>query len=165
MNLQTPLPEKCCGRQPIRISRVPNGKAWTLHIAATRAATTWTHYIDKRTVPCDGSLFNCPACSRGLSRRFEAYLAAELLPRAERVVVAIPAAAWEKIVLLAGALVDGGLWGCRLDLSRPEGDIRLPVRVGDFRTWQPGEPRPRGIDTPAILRRAWDLPAAPIVVS
>jgi hypothetical protein len=158
LNLCTPLPDDRRGRMPVRIIRVKPGQDLTLHVAATRAATTWTHYTDKRTWPCAGDGRDCPHCGRGLTRRFEAYLAAVLLPSQARVVVAIPALAWARLCELIGQSVDGGLWGWKLSLSRPEGDIRSQLRVGVVASHSDGNYRPAGIDTPAILRRAWDVP-------
>lgn len=155
MNLLTPLPDDRRGRRDITIVRVPAGQTLYLHVAATRAATTWTHYTDRRTMPCGGDRTHCPYCALGLVRRFEAYLAAETLPRRQRVVVAIPALAWARLSAALGPAADGGLWGWRIELSRPSGDIRQQIRIGDCRPHVEGESRPAGIDTPGVLRRAW----------
>lgn len=155
MNLHTATPAEPDRWARITIDRVPPGATWYLHVAANRAAKTWTHYTDRRTMPCAGEGNHCPYCALGIIRRFEAYLAAEVGPRRERKVVAIPRACWTALEAIFGDASEGGLHGWRVELSRPAGDIRSQIRIGDVRPYVPGESRPVGIDTPAVLRRAW----------
>lgn len=153
MNLSTPLPAAAAPDHRVRIIRVPQGPPYQCRVAATRAATCWTHYTNFRTLPCADDE-SCAACAAGLNRKFEAYLAVQRVQTGERVILALPEGAWRQLELLLGPAVDGKMWGHHLEFVR-EGGKRGKLEVFDGGPRRPEETCPRPVNTPVVLKRAW----------
>lgn len=153
MNLATPLPPQPPEDYRLRIIRVPGTSPYRIRVAATRAATTQTHFVGGRTMPCTGDE-KCESCAVGVSRKFEAYLAAQPETGGARVVLALPEGAWRQIQALLGPLVDGGMWGHGLEFLRTS-HKRSALEVFDRGPLPSGVQKPRPVNTPVILKRAW----------
>lgn len=153
MNLAATLPPAGGPDHRIRIDRVPPGAPFKCTVAATRAATTWTHFPDGRTLPCSDDE-HCTYCSAGLNRKFEAYLAVQDDRTCERLVLALPEGAWRQIAALVGSAADGGLWGHHFEFLRVGGK-RGRLEVFDGGPLREGEKKPKPVNTPLVLQRAW----------
>ncbi len=111
-----------------------------------------THWIDRRTRPCEVNSLNCEGCQLGLPRRWKGYLAAWLMATGRKCLAEVTAEAARSCPRLTQTA--GGLRGWTLLLSRKGGarngpvyvKLELPTVVGEL---------PSDFDVRAALRRVW----------
>lgn len=142
-----------------RIERVPAGANWKVAVTGKRLAALRLHHTDGRTIPCL-SVWGmvCRPCQVGNTFRREGYFSAFVINAGLSCVLAVPDRAIEQIEkLLPKRMMEARLQGAGLNFTRRGESRRAALSVEYFGECLPG--LGPALDVPAILCRAWGMPA------
>lgn len=101
-----------------RIVRTPAAKPLTAISTAPQVTGCCTHFVQNRTVPCEGEDY-CDWCKQGHSWRWHGYLSAILTQTYEHILFEFTATASD--VFRNYLRLHGSLRGCRFTAHRPSG--------------------------------------------
>jgi hypothetical protein len=82
--LWSEAPDLDPSRITLRLIRTPHDRPIDMLPTCKRPVGTWTHFHQRRTIPCAG-LPGCPLCLDGHPARWHGYLSAILLPHREHI--------------------------------------------------------------------------------
>jgi len=115
-----------------RILRTPATAVLQAVITCLEAVGTNTHFVNNRTVPCEGA-DNCPFCTDGHSRRWHGYVSCILVPNLEHVLFEFTAHASDTFKNYND--LHGTLRACRFRAFRPSkrhnGRVVIHTAPGD----------------------------------
>ena len=103
---------------PYRIIRVPSKGNLTGIITSPEMLGCNTHYVNNRTIPCEGEA-ECDACNQGNSYRWHCYVAILQTPGWEHAILELTAAASDPIRNYEG--IHNQIRGCLIHATRPSG--------------------------------------------
>lgn len=107
----------------LRMIKIELGPEYEFTLLSPAFVGLWTHFIDKRTMPCFKEATGaCEFCGPGTSRRWYAYAAVYSHRAKSKGIVTIPKGAFGNDPVLRGA--KGDLTGKRLRAWRTGGHIR-----------------------------------------
>lgn len=148
-------PEFDPARITLRLLRTPHDRAIDLLPTSRRPIGTFTHFHQRRTIPCSG-LPDCPLCLAGHPARWHGFIAALLLPHREHII-------WQYTAPLAHQIGDylaqaeslrGSIITAKRIAPYPNARITIWIRPAGNNT----APLPDPPDLPALLCRIWDVP-------
>lgn len=147
-------PPTDAGPYAYRIVRTPADKPLTATITCNDLLGTDTHYVNHRTIPCEGP-DHCAACQQGYSYRWHGYVSAVLLPGLEHVIIELTPGAAQTLTTYQRAYHD--LRGCSLRAHRPSGRPNGRVVLHCKRTDPAKSPLPPAPDLKVILCHIWGI--------
>jgi hypothetical protein len=150
----TDKPPEATGPYAYRIVRTPPDKPLTGVITTPEITGTNTHYLNHRTIPCEGA-DTCEACQAGYSWRWHAYVACVLSPGLEHVLLELTAPPAETLAnYLAVYKTLRGCWiRTERPSKRPNGRVILQAKYTDPHK----TPLPPAPDVRAILCHIWGV--------
>jgi len=150
----SPIPPALDEGVPFRLIRIPADKSLQGTVTSTDVTGCTTHFLNNRTVPCDGH-DTCKACLEGFSYRWHAYCSLLVASTFEHVILELTAAASESLRNYAQSY--SGTRGCQLSAwrpsKRPNGRILVTCKPGDLlRLTLPEPPQ-----VARLLCRIWNV--------
>ncbi len=138
----------------LRILRTPPAKAIVAIVTATDVLGCNTHYVNHRTLPCEG-METCKFCQEGHSWRWHGYLAAILQDSLEHVLFEFTAAASDTFANYQK--LHNNMRGCYFKASRPSGRTngRVVIQCRPADTQRHCLPAPP--DVKNILCHIWNV--------
>lgn len=141
-------------RFAFRIVRTPAAKPLTAIATSTDVVGCCTHFINNRTIPCEGPP-NCPACTEGYSWRWHGYLSAVLTDTLEHVLFEFTAATSE--TFRTYLKLHNNMRGCHFKASRPSGKPNGRVVIAAKPTDEQRVRLPDPPDIKQILCHIWNV--------
>jgi hypothetical protein len=151
----TSEPPKGLGHSGMPIVRTPAKRPFLAWITCRELVGTPTHYVNHRTVPCEGEA-QCKHCLEGVGWRWHAYLSVLTEDTHEHVLWEMTARASDPI--RAYAKMHGSLRGAKIKATRangkPNGRLIVLIRSDDAMHLMLPEPP----IIPKVLCHIWGIP-------
>jgi len=147
-------PQDDAERFAYRILRTPADKPLTAIVTSLEVIGTNTHFVNNRTVPCEG-LGACEFCDQGYSWRWHGYLAAMHVQTSEHLIFEFtaPASKTFKTYLDRGGNIRGCKFTAHRPSKRPNGRVVISCTPVDPTRLRIPEPP----DVAAILCHIWNV--------